>query len=216
VTSIGHIQLMTLVKICGITNLEDAVAAAEAGADMLGFNFYTHSPRYIKPADAASIIQKLPRFVLSIGVFVNEPDPGNVQRIVYESGVGAVQLHGDETPEYCAELSGHPIIRAFRTRDAFSAEEVLTFPVFGVLLDSFHATARGGTGHVANWDMAIRVRELVPRLFLAGGLGPLNIVDAITAVRPYGVDACSLLEQTPGKKNATLVREFVSLAKSVK
>src|SRR6266404_321265 len=207
---------MTLVKICGITNLEDAVAAAEAGADMLGFNFYIRSPRYIKPADAASIIQKLPSSVLSVGVFVNEPDPGDVQHIVDESGVGAVQLHGDETPEYCAELSRQPVIRAFRTRDDFSAEEVLAFPVFGVLLDSFHATARGGTGNVANWDMAIRVRELVPRLFLAGGLGPLNIVDAITAVQPHAVDACSLLEETPGKKNAALVREFVSLAKSVK
>ncbi len=205
---------MTLVKICGITNLEDAVVAAEAGAEMLGFNFYIHSPRYIKPADAAAIIRKLPPSILSVGVFVNEPDPATVQRIVDESGVGAVQLHGDETPEYCAELSKQPVIRAFRTRESFSAEEVLAFPVFGVLLDSFNATVWGGTGHVANWDMAIRVRELVPRLFLAGGLGPRNIVDAIATIQPYAVDACSLLELTPGRKNAVLVREFVSLAKS--
>jgi phosphoribosylanthranilate isomerase len=206
---------MTLVKICGISNLEDAIVAAEAGADMLGFNFYNRSPRYIKPADAASIIQKIPSSILSVGVFVNEPDPGTVQRFVDESGVGAVQLHGDESPEYCTELSGQPVIRAFRTRDGFSAEEVLAFPVFGVLLDSFHATARGGTGHVANWDTAIKVRQLVPRLFLAGGLGPRNIVDAIRDVQPYAVDACSLLELTPGRKNAVLVREFVSLAKLV-
>jgi phosphoribosylanthranilate isomerase len=206
---------MTLVKICGITNLEDAVVAAEAGADMLGFNFYSRSPRYIKPADAASIVQKLPSSILSVGVFVNEPDPGTVQRSVDESGVGAVQLHGDESPEYCTELKTQPVIRAFRTSEGFSAEEVLAFPVFGVMLDSFHRTARGGTGRVANWDMAIEVRQLVPRLFLAGGLGPRNIVDAITAVQPYAVDACSLLELTPGRKNAVLVREFVSLAKSV-
>lgn len=206
---------MTLVKICGITTVDDALASIDAGADMLGFNFYQKSPRYIHPASARTIIDQLPKTFLSVGVFVNEGPPSDVERLASEAGVGAIQLHGDESPQYCRALRSRLVIKAFRSTDNFRQEDVLEYPVSGVMMDAFHRSARGGTGHVANWEMARRVRDLVEKFYLAGGLTPLNVKAAIEAVDPYAVDACSGIESSPGKKDHLLVREFVRAAKCV-
>jgi phosphoribosylanthranilate isomerase len=204
---------MVLVKICGITNLEDARAAVGAGADALGFNFYKRSSRFISPSDARRIIEELPVSVLSIGVFVNEGAPEDVERIAQQAGLGAVQLHGDESPEYCRALGNRYVIKALRVHEDFEPESALEYETDAILLDAFDAGARGGTGRVFDWRFAERTRELVPKLFLAGGLTIENVAEATAAVRPYAVDACSSLECAPGRKDALRVRAFIEAAK---
>jgi phosphoribosylanthranilate isomerase len=207
---------VTFVKICGITNLPDALVSVEAGADMLGFNFYRRSPRYINASDARALINQLPKSVLAVGVFVNELTPRDVLAIADESGIGAIQLHGDEDPEYCKALLPFDVIKAFRSDEHFAAEQVLRYPVRGVMLDAFHRSARGGTGHSADWQIAAQVRELVPEFYLAGGLGPENVQNAVETVRPYAVDACSRLESEPGRKDPSRVFDFVKAAKIIR
>jgi phosphoribosylanthranilate isomerase len=207
---------MTLIKICGITNLIDARAAVDAGADALGFNFYQPSPRYISPPEAREIIDQLPSNVLTVGVFVNEESPQDVLRIANQAAVKGLQLHGDESPEYCGALSGHFVIKVFSETTGLSVEQVKRYPVQAVMLDAGNRRIRGGTGRVVDWSLAARFRHLVPRLFLAGGLSPQNVSEAIETVKPYAVDACSLLEDSPRKKNHELIREFILHARSVK
>jgi phosphoribosylanthranilate isomerase len=201
------------IKICGITNLEDALCAVESGADALGFNFYRRSPRYISPADARLIIERLPAMVMSVGVFVNESVPEQVARIADVAGLTAVQLHGDESPEYCSALKGCFTIKALSAKGDFNPQVVRDYQTDAIMLDAYAKDARGGTGRVIDWELAGRVRELVPRLFLAGGLSPENIADAIAAVDPFAVDACSSLERAPGKKDQKLVRAFITAAR---
>ena len=201
---------MTLVKICGITNLEDALCAVDAGAAALGFNFYRPSPRYIEPSIAREIIEKLPERVLTVGVFVNE-EIERVQSVATEAGVAGLQLHGDESPQYCAELKEWYVIKAFSVGDDFNANAVLDYPVKAVMIDARHKTLRGGTGLLSEWSIAKRIRELGKPLFLAGGLSPDNVREAISVVKPYAVDACSALEERPGKKNQQRVEEFVKV-----
>jgi len=201
-----------LIKICGITNLEDAQLAVDAGAGALGFNFWRPSRRFIEPAQARLIIDQLPATVLMVGVFVNEATPEIVEQIAAQSGVTAMQLHGDESPEYCEALKDHYVIKALAVGDDFDPSLVLKYRVRAIMLDAFDKTARGGTGRQIDWSIARRVRELVPRLFLAGGLSPDNIAEAIAAVHPYGVDACSALESAPGKKDPDRVRSFIANA----
>jgi phosphoribosylanthranilate isomerase len=203
---------MVFVKICGITNLEDARAAVDAGADALGFNFYRRSPRFIAPVDARDIIEQLPDAVMSVGVFVNEGEPEQVARIADLAGLKAVQLHGDESPQYCRELRDRFVIKALRLGQGFAPQSVKEYETNAILLDAFARDARGGTGRVIDWSIARRVRELVPQLFLAGGLSVENVAEAITIVEPYAVDACSSLEQEPGRKDAGRVRAFVAAA----
>jgi len=200
---------MVRVKVCGITNLEDALAAVEAGADLLGFNFYTRSKRYVSPHDARAVIEKLPAGVLSVGVFVNEDGPEAVERIAGEAGVGAAQLHGDETPEFCARVRGLMTLKALRVGADYSAERAAVYGTDAVLLDAFVAEAWGGTGHTFDWSLARSTREVVPRLFLAGGLTPDNVAAAVEAVGPYAVDVCSGVETSPGRKSFQLMRRFV-------
>ncbi|HEY6246311.1 MAG TPA: phosphoribosylanthranilate isomerase [Pyrinomonadaceae bacterium] len=199
---------MTLVKICGITNLEDALCAVDAGAGALGFNFYLPSPRYIDPVNARRIIEKLPKNVLTVGVFVNE-EPERLKSIATEAGVSALQLHGDESAGYCAELKDWYVIKAFSVGDDFNASVVVDYQVKAVMIDARHTTLRGGTGLLSDWSVARCIRELGKPLFLAGGLLPDNVREAITVVKPYAVDACSGLEDSPGKKNQRRVAEFV-------
>ena len=201
------------IKICGITNLEDAFAAVEAGADALGFNFYLKSPRYIAPDEARRIIEQLPSTVMSVGVFVNGREPEDVARIADFARLTAVQLHGDESPEYCYALRGRFTIKALRMSEEFEPERVKDYDTDAILLDAYVRDAHGGTGRVVDWELARRVRELVPQLFLAGGLSPENIAGAIAAVGPYAVDACSSLESAPGRKDAERVRAFISAAR---
>jgi phosphoribosylanthranilate isomerase len=206
---------MTLVKVCGVTNLEDALAALDAGADMLGFNFYRRSPRYVTPAEARGVVERLPEGVTCVGVFVNEPTPEAVINIASEAGLGAVQLHGDETPEFCESLRGLTTIKALRVGADFTHESAAAYRTDAVLLDAYVAGERGGTGHTFDWTLAALTRERVPRLFLAGGLNPDNIAAAIAAVRPYAVDVCSGVETSPGRKSPELMRRFVERVKSV-
>ena len=205
---------MTLIKICGITNLHDAHAAVAAGADALGFNFYQPSPRYIAPESAREIINTLPASVLTVGVFVNEPSPDAVRAIADRAGVKAVQLHGDESPDYCRALNS--VIKNFSVSTDFDVDQVRAYEVDAIMLDTKHNHLRGGTGRVFDWSIAQRVNQLVPKLFLAGGLGPENVSDAIALVNPYAVDACSALEDKPGIKNHERMRVFISAVRSVK
>lgn len=201
------------IKVCGITNLTDARAAIEAGADWLGFNFYTRSPRYLSPADAAKIITALPETVRSVGVFVNEGAPETVARMADEACVTAVQLHGDETPAYCRALADdYFVIKALRVGEGFAPDEALEYKTSAILLDAYDPRIHGGTGRVVDWQMARRVRELVPKLFLAGGLAPENVAEAISRVEPFAVDACSGLESAPGRKDENRLRAFVYAA----
>lgn len=200
---------MTRIKICGITNLEDALAAVDAGADLLGFNFYARSPRYVSPAEARRIVERLPEGVEGVGVFVNEAGPEEVERIARESGLGSVQLHGDETPEFCRRLRGLRTIKALRVRAGYDAGTAALYPTDAVLLDAYSADAFGGTGHTFDWSLARMTRDAVARLFLAGGLTPDNVSDAVSSVRPYAVDVCSGVETAPGRKNPRLMRLFV-------
>lgn len=201
-----------LVKICGITNLEDALLAAEAGAGALGFNFWRPSPRFIEPADARVIISQLPADVLMVGVFVNEGSPEIVEQIARQAGVTAFQLHGDESPDYCEALKKHYVIKVLAVGEDFDPERALKYKVRGIMLDAFDRKNRGGTGHQINWSIASRTRALVPRLFLAGGLSPENVAEAIAAVKPYAVDACSALETAAGRKDPERVRAFIRAA----
>lgn len=201
---------MTLVKVCGITNVEDALASVEAGADVLGFNFYARSPRRVTPARAREIIERLPEGFACVGVFVNEPTPAEVLRIARESGVSAVQLHGDETPEFCRALEGFTTVKALRVRKGYGVESAASFETDAILLDAYAADAYGGTGHTFDWSLARATREAVARLFLAGGLKAGNVADAIDAVGPYAVDVCSGVETSPGRKSFQLMRDFVA------
>lgn len=209
---------MTLVKICGITSLDDARAALEAGADMLGFNFYRESPRFIEPIAAGAILEALrvergSEAVTAVGVFVNEPSPAAVMEIVATAGLDAVQLHGDESIEFCQTLKkllrGKPLIKVLRVIGRFTPTETEAYDADAIMLDSFHGEMRGGTGQVFDWAIARSVRESVPRLFLAGGLSPDNVARAVAQVQPYAVDACSSLESSPGQKDVERMKAFV-------
>jgi phosphoribosylanthranilate isomerase len=203
------------VKICGITNLEDALAAVAAGADMLGFNFYRSSSRYIEPRAAREIIDEFGwTNLLTVGVFVNEKTPELLEQVADEAGVCALQLHGDESPDYCRALKRQHVIKVLRVTRDFVPERALDYKVESIMLDAFDKDLRGGTGQTIDWSIARRTRELVPKLFLAGGLAPENVAAAIAAVEPYAVDVCSAVETAPGKKDAQRMREFVRAAKA--
>ncbi|MDX6270381.1 MAG: phosphoribosylanthranilate isomerase [Acidobacteriota bacterium] len=205
---------MVKVKVCGITNLADALDAIGAGADALGFNFYARSPRYVAPEEAWRIVSELPASVLCVGVFVNEDSAAIVERMASESGVAAVQLHGDEPPEYCAALAEREVIKALRVGKDFAPEEAGRYRVKSILLDAYNAHARGGTGETFDWTLARRTREVVAQLYLAGGLTPENVAGAIAAVAPYAVDVCSGVELAPGRKDAARVRAFVKAVRA--
>ena len=197
------------IKICGITNAQDAEAAVAAGADALGFVFYAQSPRYIEPTVAKRIIAQLPPFVLSVGVFVNQ-DQETIRNMYNECGLAFAQLHGDETPAFCESL-GRPVLRALRLRDRGSllalAEYKGRMGVRGFVVDAFSAEAYGGTGQTVDWSLAREVAKAAP-ILLAGGLTPGNVQEAVRQVQPYGVDVSSGVEERPGKKDHEKIRAF--------
>jgi phosphoribosylanthranilate isomerase len=203
--------MSTIVKICGITSVADGLAAAEAGADALGLMFYEPSPRNVSLAAAAEIARQLPPFVIKVGVFVNAPEE-LVLRAIGECGLNIVQFHGDETPEYC-ELFPVMTLKAFRIKDAGSLKRLPDFETDAWLLDAHVSDKPGGTGEKFNWDLAIEAQKMGKPIFLAGGLTPENVAEAVRQVRPYGVDVSSGVESSPGKKDHAKVRAFIQAAK---
>jgi phosphoribosylanthranilate isomerase len=194
-------------KVCGITSIEDARAAIECGAEYLGFNFYPKSPRYIAPQSARAIIEQLPDEIISAGVFVNEAQPEDVIEILAASGATMAQLHGDESPGYCASVGSERVIKALRIGDNFDARRVLDYPAAAILLDAFDPKLYGGTGKTTNWEVAREAAKLT-KVFLAGGLSPDNVVEAIRAVGPFAVDVNSGVESAPGRKDADKLRRL--------
>ncbi|MCP9473203.1 MAG: phosphoribosylanthranilate isomerase [Nitrospira sp.] len=207
---------MVKVKICGITDGEDARVAVEAGADALGFVMYRQSPRYVRPDTVRAIVASLPPFVVPIGVFVNE-ETDVVRQLMDDCGFALAQLHGDETASYCEAL-GRPAVKAIRLKDRSSLLAVAEFHgragVRGFVIDAFSDQAYGGTGRPVDWTLAAEIARTAPVL-LAGGLTPDNVGEAIRSVRPYGVDVSSGVEARPGKKDPVKVKSFVEAAKLV-
>ena len=198
------------VKICGITNLPDAQAAAEAGADVLGFVFYEGSPRFVSFDAAAEIIRELPPFIIKVGVFVNAAEDF-VLRAVRDCGLNLLQFHGDETPDYCLQF-GLMSMKAFRVRDASSLEAVRHYPTDAWLLDAYNPDKLGGTGEAFNWDLAREAQTWGRPIFLAGGLTPENAGEAIRRAQPYGLDVSSGVEVSPGRKDHSKIRAFIQAA----
>ena len=201
---------MVKVKICGITNLDDARRAVDAGADALGFNFYPKTPRYVDPEISHRIVTELPPFVTTVGIFVNEPEE-KVHRIIRSSGIQVLQFHGEESPEYC-ERFHLKAIKAFRIREAFDLAHLGAYEADAFLLDAYVAGAYGGTGKTFNWETA-RKAKTYGRIILAGGLTPENVKRAVAEVQPYAVDVSSGVERAPGKKDHRKMRAFVEQAK---
>jgi phosphoribosylanthranilate isomerase len=202
---------MTQVKICGITNPQDALTAVEAGADALGFVFYKESPRHIFPEEAARIINLLPPFVQAVGLFVNEV-PEVVNQISRNCRLGLVQLHGDETPDYCRKIEQR-FMKAFRIRTLTCLDPIADYRMSGCLLDAYSPSFYGGTGKSFNWEIAREAMIRGYRIVLAGGLTPDNVAEAIRQVRPYAVDVSSGVESAPGRKDTDKVLEFIRNAK---
>ena len=200
---------MVHVKVCGITNLDDARASVDAGAYALGFNFYPKSPRYVTPTQAARIIEQLPDSVLTVGVFVNEADSNAIQTVAKAAGIRALQLHGDESPAFCKSLKGWFTIKALHVNDDFNPEQVSEFGTDAILLDTFKAGTYGGSGQVFDWTTAVRAKAFVHKLFLAGGLNPANVEHAIETVQPFAVDVCSGVESAPGRKDLAKLTAFL-------
>ncbi|MBN1992684.1 MAG: phosphoribosylanthranilate isomerase [Anaerolineae bacterium] len=229
---------MTKVKICGLTNLEDALVAVQAGADLLGFIFYEPSPRYVAPEVVKDIVSGVRRYVSSnsrhnlpkfVGVFVNA-SLEIVTHLLEFCQLDLTQLHGDETPEFVNHFQGRAF-KAFRPQTLAEAESLIQKYLLAsllapsnskhspallpcCLLDAYHSTLYGGTGHVTDWTMAANIAQRYP-MMLAGSLTPTNVAEAIRIVRPWGVDVSSGVEAEKGRKNHEKMREFVKIAKSV-
>jgi phosphoribosylanthranilate isomerase len=202
------------VKVCGITSYEDAAMVLDQDVDALGFNFFPRSPRYINPLEARSIIERLPPFINSVGLFVNVQEPDEVSEIARVSGIQVLQLHGDESPEYCRRLCGWPLIKALRIGKDRIEENLKAYPVQAFLLDSKDDILFGGTGKSFDWKRALEVKKIRP-VILAGGLRPDNVGEAIRTVMPYAVDVCSGVESTPGKKDGKKLEEFMNEVRNV-
>jgi phosphoribosylanthranilate isomerase len=199
------------VKVCGITNIGDAYVAAESGADALGFIFYPKSQRYVAPAKAKEIIQKLPCEIITVGVFVNQ-EIHAVKEIVSFCGLHLIQLHGDEPPEDCAQFPMSSLIKAVSCQTEKEIQELKNYPVAAILMDTREAGHYGGTGKNSDWSLAIKVKETHP-LILAGGLNMENIREAIERVRPQAVDINSGVEISPGKKDPGKIREIIKIVR---
>ena len=197
------------VKICGITNLEDASTAVDLGADALGFIFAS-SPRQITPHKARSIICDLPPSIKTVGVFVNE-NPAKIKQIMRHCGLDLIQLHGDESPDLCSVFMPHTI-KALRIRDQSCLETSRVYygNVRALLLDTYSKDKAGGTGKTFDWSLAVKIKELGIPIILSGGLGPSNINLAFQTVRPYAVDVNSGIEDYPGKKNPILMKAVMT------
>jgi len=199
---------MTRVKICGITSRDDARNAALLGADAIGLNFYERSPRYVDSSVASRIIESVPPFVSTVGVFVNHPNPQGLEDLALSLGLDAVQLHGNETPDYCSMIQKVKVIKAFRVDAAFRLESLKNYETTMFLLDSGSGAQFGGTGQVFKWSQAEGANAF-GWIVLAGGLNPENVEDAVRQLRPFAVDVSSGVESSPGKKDYEKMRRFI-------
>ena len=201
---------MVRVKICGNVTLKDTMAAVEAGADAVGFVFYAKSPRVVSPKAVAAIVSHLPPFVSTVGLFVNE-SPDLVRQIMSDCGLAYAQLHGEESPQYCAELR-LPVVKAIRVRTREDLANLSAYRVKAILLDTYVEGKIGGTGATFDWDLAVEAGSWGP-IVLAGGLTPGNVGEAVSRVRPYGVDVSSGVESSPGVKDHAKVKAFIQNVK---
>jgi phosphoribosylanthranilate isomerase len=204
--------MLTKVKICGITNLNDAFSAVDCAADALGFVFFKGSPRSISYQDAATIIKKLPPFIITVGVFVDEKIK-HVEKILQQTSLDVVQFHGSESPEMCH--CSRAVIKAIRVKSLESLDPLDKYKdkVSAFLLDTFTPNALGGTGQIFNWDIAIYAKQF-GKIILAGGLTPDNVIEAVRRVQPYGVDVSSGIESKKGKKDHKKMRSFIENVKN--
>jgi len=199
------------VKICGITRPEDAEAAVQAGADLLGLVFYDQSPRYVTVEAASEIARRIPPYVLRVGLFVN-PTPKLVAEAITRCGLQMLQFHGDESPGFCRQFN-MMTMKAFRMTGPETLATLPQYPTDAWLLDAHVQGRFGGTGQTFDWALAAKATQLGKPVFLAGGLTPENVSEAVRAVRPYAVDVSGGVEVSPGRKDAAKVRAFVAAAK---
>jgi len=200
------------VKICGITNIDNAVYAAELGADALGFIFVKSSPRYIAPKSARKIIQELPPFIVPVGIFVDVPQE-EIIGVIEQTGIKCVQLHGNETPK---QLAGFPlpVYKSFRVDSSFNLEILRRYKGSAYLLDTKISGELGGTGQTFDWGIAVKAKEY-GRIILAGGLNPENVLEAIQKVQPYAIDVNSGVESAPGKKDKNKLEQLFKTIRSL-
>jgi len=202
------------IKICGVTNVEDARACTELGANMIGFNFYPQSPRYIRPGAVRQIVEAISSGVCAVGVFV-DAGTEEIRTTANAAGVRCVQLHGRTSPITCSELAREfRVIRAFSTDPQFRAEQVSLFSDCDVLVDAHHPNLRGGTGLTCDWRAARTARAFARFLILSGGLTDQNVGQAITTVAPHAVDVCSGVESAPGVKDHRALENFVTAVRT--
>jgi phosphoribosylanthranilate isomerase len=199
---------MVKVKVCGITNVSDAVASVAAGCDAVGFVFYKKSPRYVSPSVAARITHELPAGTLAIGVFVNAHEK-TVRRIAALCGLDILQFHGNESVEFCARFKDYKVIKAFRIKNKLDRERIAGYKTFAYLFDTYVASQAGGTGKRFDWKQILGLRDLKRPIFLSGGLTVENVREAVRIVRPDWVDVSSSLEISAGKKDHTKVKAFI-------
>jgi len=202
---------MIEIKICGITNFDDALAVAESGADALGFIFYPKSPRYVSPEEVRKIIENLPGEITRVGVFVNHRAE-ELKEIIKFCGLNLVQLHGDETPGYCCQFPASTLVKAFSPRTENDLQVLKDYQVKAILVDTRDPKLYGGTGKTSNWELASKIKESHP-LILSGGLNIDNIIEAIETVHPDAVDINSGVESSPGKKDHNKVSEFIKIVR---
>jgi phosphoribosylanthranilate isomerase len=211
---------MVKVKICGVTNYDDALLVTNLGAEFIGFNFYRDSPRKVSVKMVKDVSAKLPPFVSAVGLFIDE-DPAELAKTAKKCGLKMLQFHGAETPEYCksaAEKTGLPVIKAFRMQDEGTIEQMKAYvdAVNYFLLDAYVPGEPGGTGETFNWDLAVKAKELGKPVFLAGGLTPDNVYDAMQKVQPFAVDAASGVERLPRRKDYDKMNRFIRRARGLK
>jgi phosphoribosylanthranilate isomerase len=200
------------IKICGLTRPEDVRAAADAGADLVGFIFAPGSPRFLPPVVAREVAAATPPHVLRTGVFMN-PTEAEVQDAIFNCGLNLLQFHGEEAPDFCTRF-GLMTVKAIRVRDAASLGEMQRYQTSAFLLDTYSAKGAGGTGETFNWELARTARNSGRPIFLAGGLTPENVGDAIRQVKPFGVDVSSGVELSPGRKDHAKIRAFITAARA--
>ncbi len=203
---------MAKVKICGITNLEDALAAFFSGADAIGFVFYKKSPRYISPTKASRISKILPRNIRKVGVFVNAPE-GRIKKIARQCKLDMLQFHGDEPAEFCLKFPGFKVIKAFRVNEGFDFSKAVEYKKCSLLFDGFSRDRYGGTGRKFDWLLLRKIGKIKQKVFLSGGLNSSNVNKALRVFMPDWVDVSGGVELRPGLKDHKKIKKFISSIK---